>query len=201
MSLLVLNIECMSRKLSLRYGEERVISVTPVARGLFFPVLVAVTTVILIDYGSWHFGFIHSIRPWLFLLITGPAVLVVATRIWRWRSHKVRVTNQRIIIEGGVMHHYRSEVDLRDVLAIRVDQRLHERLTRRGVVWLETRMGTVGLGFLHHPSALCRIIDQERSTFSEERLDFDTVFDFEPPLSQSFEIAPRRHRNSRRADR
>jgi len=30
---------------------------------------------------------------------------------------------QRIVVEGGVLHHQRSTVDLRDVIALRVDQR------------------------------------------------------------------------------
>jgi len=62
----------------------------------------------------------------------------VLTRLWRWRSHKIRVTSERVIVEGGVLRHYRSLVELRDVIAIRVEQRFVERVARRGSVILET---------------------------------------------------------------
>lgn len=184
----------------LRYGEERVITVTPVAHGLLVPMFATVTSVVVVEYAAAHLHFVHSVRSWLLLVLAGPCLIVVATRMWRWRSHKVRVTSQRIIIEGGVLHHHRSEVDLRDVVATRVGQRLHERMTRRGVVLLETRSGTVNLGFVHHPSALCRIIDQERMAFAGDRLDFDTVFDFDPPRPHDFDMTPRRRRERRRTD-
>jgi len=88
---------------------------------------------------------------------------VALTRTWRWRSHKVHVTNERIVVEGGVLHHQRSTVDLRDVIALRVDQRVTERLARRGVVVLETNAGSVMIGKLRHPGALVRLIDAERA--------------------------------------
>lgn len=187
----------MGRKPKWRYGEERVISVTPVARGLLVPVFATVVAGVLVDLAVSHVHRLHSLHMILLLIFVVPCLLVVATRTWRWRSHKVHVTNQRIIVEGGVLRHYRSEVDLRDVIATHVDQRVHERLTRRGAVNLETRGGVMNLGVVHHPSALVRIIDQERAAIPVDDVAFDTVFDFEPPASHDFEINPRRRRDRR----
>lgn len=185
----------MSKKMVLRYGEERVISVTPVARGLVLPVLAAVLAAVLIEYGAGHVHFVHSLRVLLLLVFVMPCLVVVGTRTWRWRSHKVHVTNQRIIVEGGVLHHQRSEVDLRDVIATHVDRRFRERLARQGLVVLETRAGTMNLGVVHHPSALCRLIDQERAAYRGDDVTFDTVFDFDPPPPPDYEIHPRRRRD------
>jgi hypothetical protein len=130
----------------------------------------------------------------LLLIFVVPCLIVVGTRVWRWRSHKVHVTNQRIIVEGGVLHHQRSEIDLRDVIATHVDQRFRERLSRRGLVVLESRAGTTNLGVVHHPGALCRLIDQERAVYREGGVAFDTVFDFDQPQPPDYEIHPRRRR-------
>ena len=180
----------------LRYGEERVISVTPVARGLARPVLATVIGAVLVEYGVKHVHFLHSIHLILLAVVVGPCLVVVGTRTWRWRSHKVHVTNQRIIVEGGVLHHQRSELDLRDVVATHVDKRLRERLLRRGVVVLESGAGTISLGLVHHPSALCRLIDQERLASRDGDVPFDTVFDFDSPQSLDYEINPRRRRQN-----
>jgi hypothetical protein len=109
----------------------------------------------------------------------------------------VHVTSQRIIAEGGVLRHQRSEVDLRDVFATHLDQRVSERLTRRGVVSLDTRAGNMSLGVVHHPKALLRIIDLERAQLQDDDIAFDTVFDFDSPVDQDFEINPRRRRDHR----
>jgi membrane protein YdbS with pleckstrin-like domain len=186
----------MGKKFAWRNGEQRVISVTPVARGLLLPVLATIIAAALIEYGAGHVQFLRSIHLILLLVFVVPCLFVVATRTWRWRSHKVHVTNQRIIVEGGVLHHQRSEVDLRDVLATRISQRFRERLTRRGTIALETRAGTMGLGVVHHPSALCRLIDLEREACRESDLAYDTVFDFDTPRANDFEVDSRHRRDS-----
>jgi uncharacterized membrane protein YdbT with pleckstrin-like domain len=121
---------------------------------------------------------------------------VALTRTWRWRSHKVHVTNERIVLEGGVLHHQRSTVDLRDVVALRVDQRVSERLTRRGVVVLETNGGSIMIGKLRHPGALVRLIDAERTNIYVDPVPFDTVFGYEEPEPFDYEVRPRRRGNN-----
>ena len=98
--------------------------------------------VALVVYGAQHLHFVHEHEMLFGVLLAGPFALVALTRTWRWRSHKVHVTNERILVEGGVLHHQRSAVELRDIAAIRIDQRMSERLTRRGVIYLETVAGT-----------------------------------------------------------
>jgi len=141
----------MAPRMILRDGEVRIITVTPVARGTVRPCLAAIVMVALVVVGAKHVHLIHEHEMVLGLIFAGPFGLVALTRTWRWRSHKVHVTNERIVVEGGVLHHQRSTVDLRDVIALRVDQRVTERLARRGVVVLETNAGSVMIGKLRHP--------------------------------------------------
>jgi uncharacterized membrane protein YdbT with pleckstrin-like domain len=180
----------------LREGEVKIISVTPVARGMVRPSLVGFVMLALVIFGAKHVHFIHQHELWFGLILAGPFVLVVLTRTWRWRSHKVHVTNERIVVEGGVLHHQRSTVDLRDVVALRVDQRVSERLTRRGLVVLETNGGSIFIGKLRHPGALVRLIDAERANSQIDPVPFDTVFGFEDPEPFDYEVRPRRQRGN-----
>lgn len=171
----------MSWRDLLREGEIRIISVTPVSRGVLRPTLVTITTIALIIDGATRYHFVHQVESWLLLIFVGPVAVVTLTRAWRWRSHKVHVTNDRVIIEGGVVRHQRTSIELRDVLATRVEQRVSERLTRRGFVTLETLAGPVVIGFVRHPSALARLIDAERRDEARQSVPFDTVFSVEEP--------------------
>jgi uncharacterized membrane protein YdbT with pleckstrin-like domain len=118
--------------------------------------------------------------------------VVFLTRTWRWRSYKVRVTNERIIVEGGVAHRFRSSVELRDVMSSRVEQRITDRLLQRGGVLLETEAGTMDIGRVRHPAALCRMIDLQRSNFRSEGVPFDTIFEFEHPDPHDYVVNPPR---------
>jgi uncharacterized membrane protein YdbT with pleckstrin-like domain len=180
----------MSRRHPLREGEVQVISVTPVSRGVLRPSLVTATTIALIVVGSSHYYLVHRFEGWLTLILVVPVVLVTLTRMWRWRSHKVHVTNDRVIIEGGVLRHQRTSVELRDVLATRVVQRLGERLTRRGFVFLETALGPMVVGQVRHPGALCRLIDAERAGAQSSSLPLDTVFTYEERDPFDLQIQP-----------
>jgi uncharacterized membrane protein YdbT with pleckstrin-like domain len=177
-----------------RDGEEQVIAVTPVARGLFRPALSLVTAVVLVQFAALHVHFIHH-HEWIFLaVLVGPCLVLVLTRTWRWRSYKVRVTDERVVVEGGVARHFRSSVELRDVIATRVDQGVAQRLLRRGRVRLETSMGTVDVGLVRYPAALCRVIDVQRARFRDVGVAFDTVFEFEHPDPHDYVINPRSRR-------
>jgi membrane protein YdbS with pleckstrin-like domain len=188
----------MGRRLVLREGEVKIISVTPVSRGVGRPLLCVVATVVLVVEGARHISFLHRHELLVGLIVIGPFVLVLLTRVWRWRSHKVHVTNQRIVLEGGVLGHHQSAIELRDVIATRVDQRVTERLTRRGSLLLETAAGPVALDQVRHPSALCRLIDLERAVHPELSLPLDTIFSFDQPEQFDYEVRPRRRRSARR---
>jgi membrane protein YdbS with pleckstrin-like domain len=179
----------------LRDGEVKIISVTPVARGTVRPCLVGIVMLALVIFGAKHVHLIHEHEMLLGLIFAGPFALVALTRTWRWRSHKVHVTNERIVVEGGVFHHQRSTVDLRDVVALRIDQRVSERLTRRGVVVLETNAGSLMIGKLRQPGALVRLIDAERANNQIDPVPFDTFFGYEEPEPFDYEVRPRRRAN------
>jgi membrane protein YdbS with pleckstrin-like domain len=185
----------MAPRLILRDGEVRIITVTPVARGTARPCLAGLVVLGLIVFGSHHLHLIHEFESWMVLILVGPFAAVALTRTWRWRSHKVHVTNERIVVDGGVLRRHRTTVDFRDVVAIRVDQRVAERITRRGVVVLETHGGSVVIGKLRHPAALVRLIEAERSHDHVDPVPFDTVFGFEEPEPFDYEVHPRRRSN------
>src|SRR5579863_3858075 len=182
----------------LREGEMRIISVTPVARGTARPCVAGIVLLGLVIFGAQHVSFIHDYELLFSLILAGPFAVVALTRTWRWRSHKVHITNERVVVEGGVLRHQRSAVDLRDVVALRVDQRVSERLTRRGVVVLETNAGSILIGKLRHPGALVRLIDAERANNLIEPVPFDTVFGYEDPEPFDYEVRPRRWGNHSR---
>jgi len=184
----------MATRTILREGEVRIISVTPVSRGIVRPVLVAAAFVALVVNGAQHLHFVHEHEMLFGVLLAGPFALVALTRTWRWRSHKVHVTNERILVEGGVLHHQRSAVELGDIAAIRIDQRMSERLTRRGVIYLETVAGTISIGKLRHPGALCRLIDAERLNARTVPVEYDTVFSYDEPEPFDYEVQPRYRR-------
>ncbi|HEY5438039.1 MAG TPA: PH domain-containing protein [Acidimicrobiales bacterium] len=188
----------MGQRLTLRDGEVRIISVTPVARGIARPTLVAVVMIAAVIFGAKHVHFVHQHEILFGLVLAGPFILVTLTRVWRWRSHKIHVTNDRIIIERGVLGHRRSTIELHDVAAIRIDQRVSERLTRRGVILLETVAGTIFVGKVRHPDALCRLIDAERLNIHDERVPFDTVFSFDDPDPFDPEAFPNQRQQHRR---
>jgi membrane protein YdbS with pleckstrin-like domain len=185
----------MASRLILRDGEVKIISVTPVARGVVRPCLAGIIMLGLVIFGAKHVHLIHEHEMLLALILAGPFAVVALTRTWRWRSHKVHVTNERVVVEGGVLRHQRSTVDLRDVVALRVDQRVSERLTRRGVVVLETNGGAIMIGKLRHPGALVRLIDAERDHDQIDPAPFDTVFGYEEPELFDFDVRPRRQRS------
>lgn len=178
----------------LRDGEVKIISVTPVARGTVRPCLAGIVVLALVAFGAHHLLFMRQHEWWIGLILAGPFCLVALTRTWRWRSHKVHVTNERIVVEGGVLHHQRAAVELRDIVALRVDQRVAERLSRRGVVALETNGGSIVIGKFRHPEALVRLIDAERANNQIEPVPFDTVFGFEQPEPFDYDVRPRRQR-------
>jgi uncharacterized membrane protein YdbT with pleckstrin-like domain len=180
-----------------RDGEEQVIVVTPVATGLFRPVLSLVTAVVLVQFAATHVHFIHHHEMWFLLALAGPCLLLVLTRTWRWRSYKVRVTDERVIVEGGVTHRFRSSVELRDVIATRVEQNMTQRIMRRGRVQLETSVGALDVGQVRYPAALCRVIDAQRARYQANGVPFDTVFEYEHPDPHDYVINPRSRRERR----
>lgn len=188
----------MAKALLLREGETQIISVTPVPWGIGRPLFACVVSLVLVLEGSAHVHVVRLARWWLLAILVVPFAVVTLTRIWRWRSHKIHVTNLRVLLEGGVLAHQKTMIELRDVIATRTEQRVLERVTRRGVVTLETSGGSISLGRVRHPGALCRIIDAERAEMHRQHLPLDTVFTFEEPPGDGYEIRPDRRGPSRR---
>ncbi len=180
----------MSWREPLREGEVNIISVTPVSRGVVRPLLLTVTTLAIVLEASSRFSFVHDAEGWLLLILVAPMAVVTLTRTWRWRSHKVHVTNDRVIIEGGILRHHRAAIELVDVMATRVDQRMSERLTRRGYVYLDTAAGPIPVGLVRLPGALCRLIDAERVGGGGPDVPLDTVYTYEDPDPRPLQVQP-----------
>ena len=69
------------------------------------------------------------------------------------------------------------------MLGTRVDQRVSERLARRGFVHLDTLGSSIPVGLVRHPGALCRLIDAERLRSDDSTFPLDTVFTYDDPTA------------------
>lgn len=177
-------------------------SITPVARGVSRPVVAYLVGLALVGVASAHWALVHRFAAWLVLVLSLTVGLVALTRTARWRSHKVHVTSQRVVLEGGVLHHWTSSVRHDEITATHVDQRMTERLVRRGYVVVETASGTIPVGPVRHPAALARLIDAERHAEGES-VPLDSVFTYTDETNRpEFEVrvapSPRRRRDPRR---
>lgn len=138
------------------------IAVTPVSRGLLVPAAVIVGVEGFVAWLATRWPLLHRYEPVALLIVGVPPALVFLTRTWRWRSHKIILTSQRMVMEGGVLGRHSTQVNLIDVIATHADQSFAERLRRRGTVVLETPQGAVIVGPVRHPAALRRLVDRSR---------------------------------------
>jgi hypothetical protein len=58
-------------------------------------------------------------------------------------------------------------------------------------VLLDTPLGTMDIGRVRHPAALCRLIDLQRAQYRNEPVPLDTVFEFEYPDPREYVVSPR----------
>ncbi len=144
---------------------------------------------VAVGYLAQRLTWAHQHRGWLYLAAVGPCALLVVTRVWQWRSHQVHVTSRRVVVEAGAVRHQASSLELRDVLATRVEQSFGERLARRGHLYVETVGGSVFLGRVRHPGALARVIDRERARLGYE-MSRSTDFHFESVAPPGFYDPP-----------
>ena len=170
-------------------GEDRLVSVTPTAQGIAPPLTLslalALSVRVVVDtVSSWH-----RYQWWMALVVVGPSALVTLGRIARWRRQKIHVTSERVVWEAGVIDHAIESVDLRDVVAVRAERRLHERMTGRGVVVLETVGGPWVLARVRHPLALARVIDGARARVRSVPWAYDAVID--PGVTTPWSDPPR----------
>jgi membrane protein YdbS with pleckstrin-like domain len=182
----------MQGRSALRENEHRIISVTPVVSGLLRPLLSLATSLVAVNFIATHIRALSSHEGLLLFIFAGPCAVVVGTRTWKWRSHKLHVTNQRVIAEGGVATRFTNAVELRDILGTGIEQSFVERLLRRGEVVLDTASGPFYSGLVSHPAALCRLIDSERATPPSGNVPLDTVFEANLQPDRVFETRPRR---------
>lgn len=163
---------------------------TPVGRGLARPILALVTAIVLVQYGAARYEWVHQHRVVLGAVLAGPAALLVATRLWQWRSHKIHVTSERVVVEGGAVRRHSRSMELSDILATRVEQRFSERVTRRGELYVETLAGSQYLGRVRHPGALARLVDRERARRAHDVAGQGTDFHFDAVAPPGFYDGP-----------
>jgi membrane protein YdbS with pleckstrin-like domain len=172
----------VSRRLRLENGETLVICVTPVPKGILSPLALLIVLEGIVVWVAMLWSLLHRYEAIALFAVGVLPALVLVTRSWRWRSHKVTVTTQRIVVEGGVLGRYSTQVNLGDVFATHANQTFAERLRRRGVVLLETHAGTVSLGPVRHPAALRRLVDRtRRDGATSESASWDEWVDDPPP--------------------
>ena len=159
---------------ALRDDEFVVVSVTPISRGVTGPLVATLLAVASLwaSAATWSWAQQHSAL--LAVLFVAPCAAVLSGRLWRWRSHKILVTSQRIVQFGGVARRRLSSVELIDVRASHTDQRWFERLLHRGVVMVDTAAGAFVRERIRRPDALARVIDHQRqqlNRYAEVQLD------------------------------
>jgi len=158
-------------------GERIIVRTTPTSWGLTRPALLTIVSAGLIMWGSFHAHLLHTYEGVTLAALTGPSTLVLVGRVWRWRSHTIYVTDQQIVVEGGVLNYFRSTCRLDEVLVVGLERRFTQRLRRRGVVQITTRESSLDLGPLRHPDALVRLIEQARRETRPRGAAYDTVFE------------------------
>lgn len=166
----------MPRRYDAENGEELIISVTPIVGGIVRP-LCGIVLGSLVTYAAvTYIGALRAERWWLASILVGPFALIFAARVLRWRSHRVTLTSQRVVVRAGVLRRVTSSVDLDEVVTTRIDAGLGQRLSRRGRVILEGATVSMDIGLLRHPRALVRLIDAQRRGQHEASRPLDTVF-------------------------
>lgn len=171
------------RRFVVREDEVRIVTVTPVSRGVARPAWLTLALGASVRYAADSFRVVAHHQVLIGLVVVGPVAVVTLTRVWRWRTHKIHVTSQRVVAEGGVFRHVRVGVELRDVVAVRTTRGLGDRLTARGDVILETLAGPWVVGRVRHPAALVRLIEGERLERAAPSWAYDAVID--PPRTVS----------------
>ncbi len=142
--------------------EDATVSVTPVSPGVTRPWILLMAVVastrevvdVVRGLGPW--------QPWLYLVVAGPVALVAVVRTARWRSHKVHVHAGGITVQAGLGRRTQTTLSWDDIGAVDVERGLHDRLTARGLVVVETATGPWVLGLVRHPLALARVIEAQR---------------------------------------
>ncbi len=172
--------------------EMLIVSVSPIPFGLVGPVLSFAAIASLLVAGYQSVGFIRQHVLPIGLIVLGPTLLLVATRTWRWRSHRVLVTSHRVQILSGTIKRHRDSVYFEYLVGVHTQKRVRDRLARRGGVTLETHQGPVHLGYFRHPDSLVRVIQHQRDAYSRDSIPLDTTFDFEMPTPFTPRVVRRR---------
>ncbi len=148
---------------------------TPLSRGVVRPAVLALAMSATIRYAVDNLHGLDRFQTPLYVALVGPVLLLVTTRIWRWRAHKIHVTSQRLVVEYGATRRVRTSIELGDLILIRTHQGVGERMFGRGDVVIETIAGPWLVGRVRHPAALVRLIEAERSRRHETPWGYNDV--------------------------
>ncbi len=173
----------MSRRFVVGDGERVVISVTPTAWGVRLPAFTTLMSLVLVIAAAVKIAFVHRHEALALLVLCLPPALWWATRLVRWRSHKVHVTTEQVAVVGGVLRRESFRIAIDQILTLEVRQRLHQRLRRQGIIELVTKHDTVTLGPVRHPDALARMIEQQRRRQHPQSVSYDALF--EPTIPET----------------
>jgi len=151
----------MGHRLSLRDGEFSIVSITPLSKGVIGPfawTLLLAGAVVALSY-QWHV--VHRYEPVALAVFAGPPGLLTLTRARKWRSQRIIVTSQRLLVFTGVSARRRASIEWDDVVSTQIEQRWWQRPVHHGLVSVDTRVGSMVVGRVHHPEALVRVIDRQ----------------------------------------
>jgi membrane protein YdbS with pleckstrin-like domain len=152
----------VATRTQLREDEELVVTVTAAPFGVTGPAFVTALAIAAVVGLRFEWSFAHAHVAWFAGILVGPCVVVLAGRVWRWRSHRIVVTTQRVRTNAGATRRRSSSYEIAAVVAVHIDQGRMERLRRKGRVLLEVEGGMVALERVKRPDALGRVIEHQR---------------------------------------
>jgi len=139
-----------------------VVRVTAQPQGLLGPIALCLVGVVALVLAAHHWTAVRHAALWISLVLLPPFVVLVG-RLGRWRSRTIVLTTHRVMASAGVARRHRASLLLGDILAVHVEQSFFDRVTRRGIVVLETSQESFSLDRVRRPDALARVIDFQRA--------------------------------------
>lgn len=168
------------------------LSVGPVPFGLLGPLFSLALALFLFVTGMRYVSLVKEHAMIFGAILLLPTSFVVATRAWRWKSHRVVITSMRVVVRSGVLRRRLVTVYYDRLLGVHSQRRVRDRLVRQGGVTLETDEGPMYLGRFRHPDSLIRMIQHQRDAFARDSIPLDTTFDFEMPSPYAPKVIRRR---------
>jgi hypothetical protein len=157
----------VAARLGLRPDETLIVTVTPIAEGVAVPCVVTGAMIATVAVAAHYWSWPHN-HFWELMAVAVPSLIVLSGRTLRWWSHRVVITDQRVMEFAGSWHRHSVSYEFEHVVGVHVHQSRADRLLRRGTVALEDAGGSAELRRVRRPDAFARVLDHVRRPASPE---------------------------------